>query len=162
MTSRRYPFSTLWRDLDEMLTDMEHRFTRMIERLEPETSLSIPRLPSRMIPALRGEFSIDVREHEGEVRVVADLPGVQKDDIQVSLLDSRTLEILSKRERETEENEEGGYYVRERLYGSMRRRILLPTEVTDVGARASFNNGVLEIRFRKKGFTEEKQIPIAE
>jgi HSP20 family protein len=162
MTPRRYPFDSFWRDFDDMFTDMEHRFTAMMERLEPEKSLSIPRFPGRMLPALRGEFSVDVREHEDEVIVVADLPGVQKDDIQVSLLDSRNLEILSKREKETEEKGEGGYYVRERLFGSMRRRVVLPAETTDRDARATFNNGVLEIRLRKKEVSVEKQIPISE
>ncbi len=161
MTSRRYPFDSLVRDFDYLLADMERRFTAMMDRLEPEKSISIPRFPARLMPALRGEFSVDVREQEREVIVVADLPGVQKDDIQVSLLDSRTIEILSKREKETKSNEGGGYYVRERLFGSMRRRLILPADTTDSGARATFNNGVLEIRLQKKTATE-KQIPISE
>jgi HSP20 family protein len=162
MTPRRHLFDSLWKDFDEMLADMEQRFTAMMERLEPEKNLSIPKFPGRMLPALRGEFSVDVREHEDEVIVVADLPGVQKEDIRVSLLDSRTLEILSKRDKETEEKGEGGYYVRERLYGSIRRRIVLPVDTSDAGARASFTNGVLEVRLRKKAPTKEKQIQIAE
>jgi Molecular chaperone (small heat shock protein) len=160
--SRRYPFDSLWRDFDDMLTDMEHRFTTMMERLEPEKSLSIPRFPGRLVPALRGEISVDIREQEDAVIVVADLPGVQKEDIQVSLVDPRTLEILSKREKEAEGGSEGGYYVRERLYGSMRRRVTLPARTTDAGAHASFKNGVLEVRLPKQGLTTEKQIPIGE
>ncbi len=162
MSSRKYPFDKLWKDFDDMLVDMEHRFTEMMNRLEPERSISIPRFPGRVMPALRGEFSVDVREHEDEVIVIADLPGVEKEDIQVSLVDPRTLEILSKRGRESEEHAEGGYYVRERLFGSMRRRIALPEETTDRMAQATFKNGVLEIRLRKKGQAIEKMIPISE
>jgi HSP20 family protein len=161
MPPGRYPFSSIWKDFDEMLADMEHRFTAMMECLEPERSISIPNFPSRMLPALRGEFSVDVREHEQEIIVVADLPGVDKEDIRVCLVDPRTLEIVSMREKETGE-EEGGYYMRERLYGSMRRRVILPSETTDVGTQASFKNGVLEVRLRKKGLFPEKQITIGD
>jgi HSP20 family protein len=162
MTSRRHSIHSLWRDFDKLLADMERRFNEMMQRLEPETSLSIPKFPGRVLPALRGEFSMDVREQEGGVLVIADLPGAQKEDIHVSLLDSRTLEILAKREKRTEETGEGGFYMRERLSGSLRRRITLPADVTDTGAHALFENGVLEIHLPKKGLPAEKQIPIVE
>jgi HSP20 family protein len=57
----------------------------------------------RMLPAIRGEFRIDVREHDDEMIVVADLPGVEKDDVSLQILNPRTLEISCERKGEKEE-----------------------------------------------------------
>jgi HSP20 family protein len=80
--------------------------------------------------------------------VVADLPGVDKEDISISLLNPNTLEIACERRSDKEEKDEG-YYVRERMYGSMSRTVALPHDVTEKGASATFKNGVLEIRLKK-------------
>ena len=80
--------------------------------------------------------------------MVADLPGVEKEDVTVSLVNPSTLEISSERKAEKEEKEEG-YYMRERVYGSLCRTVALPHDVTDAGAAASFKNGVLEVRLKK-------------
>ena len=101
-----------------------------------------------MLPALRGEFRVDVREHDDEIIVVADLPGVEKEDVTVTLVNPSTLEISSERKAEKEEKEEG-YYMRERVSGSLCRTVALPHDVTDSGATASFKNGVLEVRLKK-------------
>lgn len=102
---------------------------------------------------------VDVREHDDEVIIVADLPGVEKDDVSLQLLDKRTLEISCERKRENEEKTEG-CYVRERVYGSMRRLVTMPTKVTDKDAKASFKNGVLEVRFRKTRISPKSRIAI--
>jgi HSP20 family protein len=102
----------------------------------------------RMLPAIRGEFRVDVREHEDEVIVVADMPGVEKEDVSINLINPRTFEISCERKGEKEEKSEG-YYMRERIFGSMGRVITLPADVTDEGAAASFKNGVLEVHLRK-------------
>jgi HSP20 family molecular chaperone IbpA len=48
----------------------------------------------RMLPAMQGEFRVDAREHDDEVIVVADLPGVEKDDVSLQI---RTRETLRSR-----------------------------------------------------------------
>jgi HSP20 family protein len=159
MVFRRYPFDSLWRDFDEMLADMEHQFQAMMEGIGTQKALTGPGIHRRMLPALRGEFSVDVREHEDEIVVVADLPGMEKEDIGLSLIDPRTLEISSRRQKEKEEKEEG-YYLRERIYGAVSRRVALPADVTDTGANATYRNGVLELRLKKVPRPGEKQILI--
>ena len=47
----------------------------------------------RMLPAIRQEFRVDIREHDGEVIMVADLPGVDKDDVSLQFLNPGILEI---------------------------------------------------------------------
>jgi HSP20 family protein len=140
---RRYPFGWRWHDLDEMMAEMENRFWGPSGRFLPAGGIT-----DRMMPAIRGEFRVDVREHDDEVIVVADLPGAEKDDVKVSLLNPGALEISAERNVEKEEKEEG-YYMRERMFGSMCRVVTLPHDVTDKGASASFKNGVLEVRLKK-------------
>ncbi|MCJ7742002.1 MAG: Hsp20/alpha crystallin family protein [Methanoregula sp.] len=95
-----------------------------------------------MLPAMQGEFCLDVREHDDEVIVVADLPGVEKDDASLQILKPRSLEISCERKGEKEENSEG-YYVRERVYGSMQPLVTMTADVTVKDAKTGFKNGVL-------------------
>lgn len=140
---RRYPFGWMIRDFEDLMAEMENRFWGGGGRLLPPGGVA-----DRMLPAIRGEFRVDVREHDDEVMIVADLPGVDKEDVSVSLVNPNTLEISCERKMDKEEKDEG-YYVRERMYGSMSRLVMLPHDVTEKGATASFKNGVLEIRMKK-------------
>ncbi len=143
MYNRRDPFGWTWRDFDEMMSEMENRFFGPTGRLLPPGGIT-----DRMMPALRGEFRVDIRDHDDEIIVVADLPGSEKKDVSVSLVNPRVLEIRADRDAEKEENTEG-YFMRERITGTMSRTVPLPQEVTDEGASATFTNGVLEIRMKK-------------
>jgi HSP20 family protein len=156
---RRDPARSLWREFDEMMAVMENRFQNILKGFESQGLLPAPGFQRRLVPAYMGEFHVDVKEHADEVIVVADLPGAEKGDITISLIDPRTLYISSRREEEKEQKEEG-YYLHERMRGSMERTIALPTDVTDEEARANFNNGVLEVRLRKKMISAEKRILI--
>ena len=156
---RRRPYRSIWREFDEMIADMEAHLGEMVNGLTAQGYLPVPGFQQRMVPAIRGEFSIDVREHENEVVVVADLPGVEKEDISVYLIDPQTVEISSVREKAKEEKGEG-YYVKERISGAMRRRVELPTEVVEEGTTATFNNGVLELCLKKKSVLPGKKIGI--
>ncbi len=148
----------LWDEFDQMMAEMEDRFQRMFQG----TNLPMPsEVGSRVLPALRGEFRVDVRDHEDEVIVVADLPGVEKEGVQLRLVDPNLLLIKTERRTETEETgEKEGYYMRERMYGSMSRTVTLPADVTEEGANASFKNGVLEVRLKKLVREEGTHIPI--
>ena len=154
MYRRRYPFGWSWRDFDEMMSEMENRFWGPSGRLLPAGGIT-----DRMMPAIRGEFRVDIRDHDDEIIVVADLPGREKEDVAVSLVNPGTLEIRSERKSEKEEKEEG-YYMRERMSGSMSRIVSLPHDVIDTGATATFKNGVLEIRLKKATTGRGSQITV--
>jgi HSP20 family protein len=62
---------------------------------------------------------------------------VEKDDVSLQILNPRTLEISCERKGEKEEKSEG-YYVRERVCGSMQPMVTMPADVTVEGAKASF------------------------
>ena len=87
--------------------------------------------------------TVDVREHEGQLQVNAELPGVHEKDVKVAI-ENDTLVIQGERKRE-EEREEEGWYRAERSYGSFYRAIPLPEGAEADKANARFTNGVLEI-----------------
>jgi len=156
MVWRRYPFESMWRDMEDMRTELENLFQQTYSggKLLPPGGVA-----DRMLPALRGEFRVDVREHDDEVIVVADLPGVEKEDVSLQLAGPRALEISCQRKDEREETSEG-YYMRERVSGSMHRIVTLPSEVTEDQSVASFRNGVLEVRLKKTKGSEKSRIRI--
>ncbi len=155
---RRYP-PPIWQEFDRMLEEVDRRFRELTSNLSSQGYLPAPGFERRLLPALRGEFSVDVMEQDSEVIVAADLPGVKKEEINIALVDPRTLDIRTKREAgRKEETEE--FYVQERQRGEMERYISLPGEVTGEGATATFTNGVLEIRLKKAKTGEGKKIEI--
>lgn len=145
MAWRRYPFDSIWREMEDMRTEMDNLFQQMHTsgRLLPAGGVT-----DQMLPAIRGEFRVDVREHEDEILVVADLPGIEKEDVSLHLVNPRALEISCERKGEKEETSEG-YFMRERMYGSMSRIVTLPVSVSETDSSASFKNGVLEVHLKK-------------
>jgi HSP20 family protein len=93
---------------------------------------------------------VDVSEDERQVRVSAELPGLDEGDIDVSV--SRNLLTIRGEKKEEREEREGSRYYAERSYGSFQRSIPLPTEVDPDGAEAMFEKGVLTVTLPK---TEE-------
>jgi HSP20 family protein len=160
MVLRRYrPNSAVWNEFNELMQEMESQISSLMEEVETTPLLPAREFRGRLIPAIRGDLRVDVREHDDEVVVVADLPGVEKDDVSLQLMDPRSLQISCERKAEEEERMEG-YYMKERRLGSMIRVIRLPASVTEKGGSASFKNGVLEVRLKKSPEERKKQIPI--
>jgi len=147
------------REFDDILSDMENRFNALLEGFETTPMLPAPEVRGRVAAGLRGDVQVDVREKDDEIIVEADLPGVAKEDVTVRLCDPRTLEISSERKSEKEEKKEG-FYMRERSYGMLRRRLGLPAHATEEGANATFRNGVLEIHLKKAEGGRSKIIPV--
>ncbi|MDN7025218.1 Hsp20 family protein [Methanoculleus sp. FWC-SCC1] len=153
--AERQPYRSVWQDFDDLMAEMESRFQSMLTGIGTRGE----EVRGRMMPAIRSDFRVDVRDHEDEAIVAADLPGVQKEHVAVRLLDPHHLEISSMRTGETEERAED-YFMRERTYGSMSRVVTLPVEVTEEGSNASFKNGVLEVRLKKAPTEVGTTIPI--
>jgi HSP20 family protein len=150
---RIYPVYSLWNEIDELMNMMENR---LAESFSGENFFS-----SRIRPVISGECRVDVVDHDDVTYVVADLPGADKDNVRIKLIDPKTLEISCNREKNIEkEDEEKGYYLRERTYGEMIRHVSLPVEVSEEGATASFNNGVLEVHLKKIALGTGKDIEI--
>jgi len=97
--------------------------------------------------------AVDVFQTDDEVVVKAQLPGVKKEDVDVSL-EENTLTIRAETKRE-EEVDEDGYFRRELRYGTFARRLPLPAAVDEEQVSAQMNDGVLEVRAKKSEKPEE-------
>ena len=87
--------------------------------------------------------AIDVATEDGDLVVRAELPGVKQEDVDITL-HNNVLTISGERKAEQEE-ERGGYYVRERRYGSFSRSLTVPEGVDESKIHARYENGVLEV-----------------
>ena len=104
-------------------------------------------------------MKVDVAEKNGAYAVTAELPGVKKEDIQVSIDGAQvTLAAEVKREREASQDERVLHT--ERVYGKLSRSFTLPQEVDEAKAQAKFKDGVLELTLPKKAAAQRKQISI--
>lgn len=106
----------------------------------------------------QGGPAVDVVEEDDEVRVTADLPGVDKDDFQVEVVGNRV--ILRGEKKSTREEKKGGYSYSERSYGSFSRTIPLPAEVNPDQAEATFKNGELTIRLPKTEEAKARRVQV--
>ena len=110
----------------------------------------------------RGEaprMKVDVAEKNGAYAITAELPGVKKEDIQVTIDGTQvTLSAETKREREVQQDERVLHT--ERSYGKVTRSFSLPQEVDEARAEAKFRDGVLELTLPKKAAASRKQITI--
>ena len=96
-----------------------------------------------------GSFSprIDISEDENGIYINTDLPGVEKEDIKLTIEDN-ILTIEGEKKKEIE-NKEKKYYRAERVYGKFRRAFTLPVEVDPDKVEAKFENGMLNIALAK-------------
>jgi len=101
--------------------------------------------------------TLDIYEEKDDVVVKAELPGLTKDDIEISVTNS-TLTLKGEKKRE-EEVKEKDFYRCEREYGSFLRTIDLPA-VKAEGATATFKDGVLKIRLPKAEEAKRKLVKI--
>jgi HSP20 family protein len=124
------------------------RIRRQMDRLFEDWRPAAGRFPA--FPALDEIPALDVYG-EGDVVVVkAELPGMEKKDIEASI-DGDLLTVRGEKKKE-EDVHEGNYTYRERSYGSFSRSVRLPTEIDATKSKATFKNGVLMLRLPK---TEE-------
>jgi len=107
---------------------------------------------------LKFVMPIEVFETPTDLVVRVELPGVKKEDVDITIRDNY-LVIRAEKKEEQEENKEHVHVV-ERVYGKFERVIPLPTDVDPDKAKATFKDGVLEIRFPKKSASQEKKITI--
>lgn len=134
---------------------------RMFEQMSEQFDQSSTRWRGSPFGVEGGEsMSVDVEERDEEFVVTADLPGFDKDDIDVQLADD-TLEIHADHEEEHEEKTEGRYIRQERSRRSMSRSIRLPEAVDETEVTAKHKNGVLTVTLPKTTPTEGgKQVEI--
>jgi len=104
-------------------------------------------------------LALDLSEDENSLKVKASLPGLNPDNVEISIQDN-VLTIKGETKAETEQKEEGKYYLHERRYGGFHRAVRLPVEVNADAAEAVFANGVLTLTLPKAEEVKPKRITI--
>lgn len=142
------PFEEMERWFDEFLP---HRFIHPFKDNWP----GWPDLETRF----KGRFpKVDLIDRDDQILVRAELPGVIKDDLDVSLTDD-ILTIKASTQHEKEE-EKGEYHRREISRGEFQRSLRLPETVDSNKVKTSFKNGVLELEIPKEKPAKRKTITI--
>jgi len=132
-------FGTLQNEVDRVFQD----FSRGFSLLTSSAGLAdfIPR--------------VDVDEKDDSIEVTAELPGLQPDDVEISLEDN-LLTIRGEKEDEHEEGN-GNVRMRERVYGTFLRTIELPRGIDPSTIEATMSNGVLKLRIPKAKQDDSKK-----
>jgi HSP20 family protein len=102
--------------------------------------------------------SLDIVDGEKEVVVRAEVPGVDKKDLDVSIVD-RTLTIKGSTRKETKEEKEN-YFRQEIRSGSFSRSVLLPADVNAAKVESTFKGGVLELHLPKSKIVKPQKVEI--
>jgi HSP20 family protein len=112
-------------------------------------------------PATAGAQSIavEVIERNGAYLVLAELPGVRKEDIDVAI-DGAEVTLSAERKREREATSEERVLYTERASGRASRSFTLPQEVDEANSEAKYRDGVLELTLPKKSAASRRQISI--
>ena len=97
---------------------------------------------------------VDIKENKKEVLVSAELPGMEVDDIDISLNDN-VLTLRGEKKQESKDEREN-YYHMECSYGSFNRNIVLPGDVESDNVKAEFKNGILKVSMTKKPEDQQK------
>ena len=136
------PFTSLRRDMERVFEDFSRDFG-----WEP-------------LAGVRGQGpQIDVSETETEVKIEAELPGVDEKDVEVVLSDGR-LTIKGEKKQETEEKKKD-FHMIERSFGSFARSIGLPFDADPEKVKAKFAKGVLTVTVPKPPEVKAKEKKIA-
>ncbi|HER63226.1 MAG TPA: Hsp20/alpha crystallin family protein [Desulfobacteraceae bacterium] len=141
---------------DTYFGEMERYFDKFFRN---PFSLMTPSLALRDFPTV-GELtpSVDIFEEGNDLVLKAELPGMTKDDLNVTITENRI--TISGEKKQEEKVEKKDYHWVERCYGSFCRSFRLPEYVNGDAAKASFKDGVLEIRLPKTKEAKQKKITV--
>lgn len=129
---------------------------RLLDRIE--SAVGDRNIEERVTESrLLSGVNVDIMDEDGEIVVLADLPGFKKDEMTVQVDDDR-LRLLAERVEEDEEQTE--YFRRERSRGTVSRTVPLPVAVEADGSEAAYEDGVLTVRLRKAEVDEGEEIEI--
>ena len=136
------------RDMDSLLEDFFGRRAR-------------PWWPERWSRTEAMELTppnVDVFEEKDDIVVKAELPGIEKDNIEVNLTDHML--TIKGEKKKAEEIKRENYYRAERSYGSFLRTLELPKDIYADKVKASFKNGILEVRMPKTEEAKAKEVKV--
>jgi HSP20 family protein len=115
-------------------------------------------IPETRVPAPT-QFRMDVTENDKEYQVLAELPGVKKEEISITINGNEV--AVSAEVKHEKDAKNGGTVLRaERYFGKIQRAFTLGQEVDEATARAKYNDGVLELTLPKKAVAVTKRLAV--
>lgn len=153
MASLPYRRDNGWLDPFSELENIQKQMNQLFD-------FSLSRNPTGDTTLLGGQWSpaIDVYDSKDNLLIKADLPGLTKDEIEVSIQENH-LVLKGEKKKDTEIKEEH-YFKTERFYGSFFRTIPLPAAIDAGKVDAKYQDGVLTLTLPKKEEAKPKQISI--
>ena len=110
-------------------------------------------------PVGAAQFRVDVSENDNAYTLRAEIPGVKKEDINVTI-DGDTVAISAEVKHEKDVKDGERMLRSERYYGKVYRAFTLGQAVDEAGANARYANGVLELTLPKKAAVQAKRVTI--
>lgn len=141
-------------------TELWDPFSNLVDIQEEMDRWLDPSLRLRGRSGFEGMFApaMDIVAEKDHFLVRAELPGLSKDEVSVSM-DDKYLTIKGEKKHETE-TKEASFYRRERMFGSFSRTFELPVTVDPKKIEAHFKDGVLHVRLPKTEEAKPKQIEV--
>ncbi len=102
--------------------------------------------------------ALDIEENNNEFVVSAELPGINKEDIKISITDNNL--VISGEVTEKKDVQEKNYHLKERIRGNFNRAVALPTSVDSNNAEANYEDGILTVRLPKAEEAKPREIEI--
>ena len=140
------------------LTDLESKYLEEMERMQKRMSELMAEVETREDQGSKIRPLADVQETDGEIIVTMDLPGIDKQNVDITISDDE-LSVVAERKTETDIAEKN-YHKRERTYKKFERTVSLPAGVKMEEAKARLAEGVLQIAIPKEVVTTRKRISI--
>lgn len=145
--ARRYgDFLGLLRPFSDLLEDfyMDDFFIRPFELDFPEFRYPL----------------MDLKDDENQYTLETEIPGLEKENINIEVKKDRIVEIKGEKVEHTEEGEEGKYIHKERGKVSFYRQIVLPSEIDPENIDAKIENGILKVTMPKKAPEPVKKVEV--
>ena len=136
----------LWSPMDQMFQELGNM----------SKFLEVPNVP---VLFKGGEPKVDIMQTDKDVIVMADVPGVKKEDIHV-VVDGNQVSISAETRHEKEIKEGERVLRSERYFGKVSRSFQLGQEIDDAKATAKFNDGVLELTLPKRAASPNKRLTV--
>ncbi|MFQ5625758.1 MAG: Hsp20/alpha crystallin family protein [Methyloligellaceae bacterium] len=138
-----------WTAMHQLQEEMNRVFGNVLTREDDASSI----VTSRWTPA------VDIKVENDRFVIHADVPGVDPQDIEVTM-ENGVLTIKGERAGESSEEDDNGYRRLERMHGVFHRRFSLPDTADADGISATGKNGVLEVVIPKKAALQPKRIKV--
>jgi HSP20 family protein len=140
------------------LTELEARYLEEMQKIQKRIEdlmkgSEVPSIDRNIMTPLA-----DVRETEEAIMIIMDLPGIEKQDVDITILDGE-IRVIAERKTGSEIADKE-YHKRERIHTEFHRTIKLPIAVKAEEAQARLNNGILEVTIPKEMVAARRRISI--